>query len=358
MKYDPTKPFDLPLLPPSLNFRDERFIDSMLVARTELGELNGYAHALPDPLLLLSPAVIRESVASSSIENINTTMEEALQAQLFPEREQKKSDTEVLHYRDAIMWGYENLGKLPISTRLILGIHKNLLPDGSPGYRKMQNQIVNTGTNTVMYTPPPAHELPRLLGNWEKFVNNSDDRIDPLVKAAIAHYQFEAIHPFDDGNGRTGRILMIMQLIQSKLLSLPILYMSGYINKNRDEYYALLRAVRSEDARSDLIVYVLRGFHEQARETKLTLFKVMALLEKTREHVKLTHRKIYSSELVEAMFSLPFLTPVSLGKKLDVNYRTASRYLSELAKGKVLIESYVGKFHLYANVSLLKLLKP
>jgi Fic family protein len=184
MKYDSSKPFELPLLPPSLNFRDERFIDSMLNARTELGELNGYAHALPNPLLLLSPAVIRESVASSSIENINTTMEEALQAQLFPETEQKKSDKEVLHYRDAIMWGYENLDKIPISTRLILGIHKNLLPDGSPGYRKMQNQIVNTGTDTVVYTPPSAHELPRLLGNWEKFVNNSDDRIDPLVKVS------------------------------------------------------------------------------------------------------------------------------------------------------------------------------
>jgi Fic family protein len=221
----------------------------------------------------------------------------------------------------------------------------------------MQNQIINTGTNTIVYTPPPAHELPRLLGNWEKFVNNSDDRIDPLVKAAIAHYQFEAIHPFGDGNGRAGRILMIMQLIQSKLLSMPILYMSGYINKNRDEYYSLLRAVRTDDAWCDLIGYMLRGFHEQARETKLTLFKVMALLEKTREHVKLTHRKIYSSELIEAMFSLPFITPVTLGKKLDVNYRTASRYLSELAKGKVLIDSYVGKYHLYANVALLKLLK-
>src|SRR3989304_5011985 len=190
MKFDPTLPFDLPLLPPDLNFKHEQFVDIMLKTRTELGELNGYSYSLPNPLLLLSPAVIKESVASSNIENINSTMEEALQAQLFPETEQKKPDKEVLWYRDAIMWGFDNLKKIPISTRLILGIHKELLSDGSPGYRKTQNRIANSATGAVIYTPPHANELPRLLNNWEEFVNNEDDGIDPLVKAAVAHYQF------------------------------------------------------------------------------------------------------------------------------------------------------------------------
>ena len=356
MKFDPTQPYDLPLLPPELNFRHEQFVDVMLKTRTELGELNGYSYSLPNPLLLLSPAVIKESVASSNIENINTTMEEALQAQLFPEAEQKKPDKEVLRYRDAIMWGFENLKKIPISTRLILGIQKKLLPDQNPGYRKTQNQIVNNGTGAVIYTPPPANDLSRLLGNWELFVNNEGDGIDPLVKAAIAHYQFEAIHPFGDGNGRTGRILMVLQLIQQKLLSLPILYVSGYINKNRSEYYALLQAVRTNEGWHELILYMLKGFHQQAQETKTSLFKIMELLEKTREQLKEKHRKIYSAELVEAIFALPIITPVNLGKKLDVNYRTASRYLAELAKGKVLHESFVGRYHLYANKPLLKLL--
>jgi len=166
MKFDPNRPFDLPLLPPALNFRHERFVDIMLKTRTELGELNGYSYSLPNPLLLLSPAVIKESVASSNIENINTTMEEALQAQLFPEAEQKTSDKEVLRYRDAIMWGFKSLKKVPISTRLILGIHENLMPDQSPGYRKTQNHIANSSTGAVIYTPPPANELPRLLSNW------------------------------------------------------------------------------------------------------------------------------------------------------------------------------------------------
>lgn len=357
MKFDPTRPFDLPLLPPKMNFKHEQFVDVMLKARTELGELNGYSYSLPNPLLLLSPAVIRESVASSNIENINTTMEEALQAQLFSEAEQKKPDKEVLRYRDAILWGFENLKKIPISTRLILGIQKKLLPDKAPGYRKTQNQIVNSGTGTVVYTPPPANELARLLSNWEQFVNNEDDGIDPLVKAAIAHYQFEAIHPFGDGNGRTGRILMVLQLIQQKLLSLPILYLSGYINKNRSEYYKLLQAVRTDDGWHDLTSYMLKGFHQQAKETKTTLFKIMELLEKTRQHLKEKYRKIYTAELAEAIFAFPIVTPVNLAKRLDVNYRTASRYLAELAKGKILQESYVGRYHLYANKPLLRLLK-
>jgi Fic family protein len=357
MKFDPALPFDLPLLPPRMNFKHEQFMDVMLKTRTELGELNGYSYSLPNPLLLLSPAVIKESVASSNIENINTTMEEALQAQLFPEAEQKKPDKEVLHYRDAVLWGFENLKKMPISTRLILGIQKKLLPDESPGYRKIQNRIASSTTGEIVYTPPPANELPRLLNNWEQFVNNEDDGIDPLVKAAIAHYQFEAIHPFGDGNGRTGRILMVLQLIQLKLLSLPILYVSGYINKNRSEYYKLLQTVRTDAGWHNLILYMLEGFHQQAEETKTTVFKIMDLLEKTREHLKEKHRKIYSAELVEVMFALPIITPVNLGKKLDVNYRTASRYLAQLAKGKVLHESYVGKYHLYANKALLKILK-
>jgi Fic family protein len=357
MKFDPSRPYELPLLPPALNFRHEQFFDVMLKTRTELGELNGYSYSLPNPLLLLSPAIIRESVASSNIENINSTMEMALQAQLFPEAEQKRPDKEVLRYRDAIMWGFENLKKIPISTRLILGLQKKLLPEQNPGYRTTQNQIVRSGVRTIVYTPPPVNELPRLLSNWEKFVNNEGDGIDPLVKAAIAHYQFEAIHPFGDGNGRTGRILMVLQLIQQKLLSLPILYLSGYINKNRSDYYRLLQSVRTNEGWHDLIHYMLKGFHQQARETKMTLFRIMNLFERTRTHVKEKHRKIYSAELVEAIFALPIVTPVSLGKRLDVNYRTASRYLAKLAEGNVLQESYLGKYHLYANKGLLKLLK-
>jgi Fic family protein len=150
---------------------------------------------------------------------------------------------------------------------------------------------------------------------------------------------------------------MVLQLIQEKLLSLPILYVSGYINKNRSEYYRSLQTVRTDEGWHNWILYMLKAFHQQAQETKTTVFRIMELLESTRERLKEKHRKIYSAELVEAMFALPIITPVNLGKKLEVNYRTASRYLAELAKGRVLHESYLGKYHLYANKQLLKLLK-
>jgi Fic family protein len=356
MPFKSTQPFDLPLLPPSLDFRNEKFIDIMLKTRTELGELNGYSHSLPNPMLLLSPTVIKESVASSNIENINTTVEHVLQMQLFPEAEQRVPDKEVLRYSDAVYWGFDQLNKLPISPHLVLGIHKKLLPEAKHAYRTTQNAISNRTTGEVLYTPPPAQEISRLMGNWENFIH-ADDGIDPLIKSAIAHYQFEAIHPFDDGNGRTGRILIVLFLIEQKLLLLPTLYISGYINKNRSEYYRRLRQVSTDGKWVEFILYMLGGFQQQAKETKQTLLKLVAMLQETKELLREKHKKIYSADLVEALFAYPIITPVNLGKRLDVNYRTASRYLAELAKGRVLQESYVGKYHLFINRPLLDLLK-
>ena len=356
MSFDPTKPFAISLLPPPLNFKHERFIDIMLKTRTELGELNGYSYSLPNPMLLLSPTVLKESVASSSIENIKTTVERVLQMQLFPEAAQRQPDKEVLRYKEAVYWGFEQLKKLPISTRIILGIHKILLPQDKNSYRTDQNAIKNNTTGEILYTPPAANELSRLMGNLENFLHAEDD-IDPLIKCAVAHYQFEAIHPFDDGNGRAGRILMVLYLIEQKLLNLPVLFISGYINKHRTEYYRVLRAVSSDEKWNEFIVYMLKGFYSQAKETKEILLKLIDLLQRSKEMVKTKHKKIYSSDLVEALFAYPISTPVNLGKRLDVNYRTASRYLSELAKGKILQESYIGKYHLFINRPLLDLLK-
>ncbi len=355
MVFNPTRPYALPLLPPQLNFRHDKFIYLMLKTRTELGELNGYSHALPNPMLLLSPSVIKESVASSNIENINTTVERVLQMKLFPESEQRQPDREVLRYSEAVYWGFDQLKKLPISTRVVLGIHKKLLPDAKHAYRTTQNAISNATSAEILYTPPPAQEISALMGNWENFLH-AEDGVDPLVKCAIAHYQFEAIHPFIDGNGRTGRILIVLNLIEQRLLSLPILYVSGFINKNRGEYYQLLREVSSKDNWEDFIVFMLQGFYTQAKETKHLLFMLADMLEETKERVRSNHKKIYSADLVEALFAYPIVSPVSLGKRIDVNYRTASRYLAELTKAKVLEESYVGKYHLFLNRPLLELI--
>ena len=355
MSFDSSQAFDLPLLPPSLNIADQSLFDILLKARTELAELNGAVIALPNPMLLLSPAIVKESLASSEIENIHTTLEEALQNQLFPESEQRNPDKEVLRYREALLWGYAQLPNLPISTRLILGIHQQLLSSGGE-FRKQQNQIANTVTKEIIYTPPIAANIPALIGNWENFVNDDTQKIDPLIRAAIAHYQFEAIHPFTDGNGRTGRILMVLSLVQDKLLHLPVLYISGFINKNRAEYYRLLRAITTDADWYSFIKFFLHAFHQQALETKKMLFAVFMLYQKFLDQIKASHPKIYSADLVQQLFSYPILTPVSLGEKLDIHYTTASRHLHTLAEGGYLKSSKVGKYHFFINHQLMTIL--
>ena len=357
MSFNPTYPHNLNFLPPTVDCKSPVFTDLLLKARTELAELKGYSFSMPNPMLLISPAVIKESIASSNIENINTTIVNVLQNQLFPETEQTQPDKEVLRYRDAIMWGFENLKKVPLSTRLIVGIQNELIPSSRGNYRKTQNQIVNSTTKEVLYTPPEFLKIPDLIGNWEKFVNDERLDNDPLIKCAVAHYQFEAIHPFEDGNGRTGRILMVLGLIQDEIITMPILYISGFINDNRSEYYRLLRGITTHADWSSFIVFMLRGLYEQAKETKDTLFKIMSLYFEFKDNLKKGNKKIYSADLVDALFSYPIITPVKMAKELGLHYTTASRYLSQLVKKGFLKSQIYGKYHLFINDRLIKIMK-
>lgn len=354
MTFDPKKPNDLTLLPPEIDFSDPKFTKAILKAHTALAELKGYSFGMPNPLLLLSPAILRESIASSEIEDIHTTIIDALQNQLLPESERTKSDKEVLHYREAVLWGFAEMNKVSLTTRLITGIHERLRTK-EDGYRKQQNAIAVKSTGEILYTPPVITEIPRLISNWEKFAN-ADDEIDPLIKVAIAHYQFEAIHPFGDGNGRTGRILMVLQLIQSELLHWPILYISGYINNNRPEYYRLLREISTNSNWSGFILFILEGLRMQAIETKKALFDILQLFNKMKRQVRADHRKIYSADLIETLFAFPIITPVKLGKEMNVHYTTATRWLTELTAGGFLINQKLGKYQLYINKELIALL--
>lgn len=356
MSFDPTYPHQLALLPPQVPVSNMDFGDLLLKARVELAELKGASGQIPNPLLLIAPIVIRESVASSNIENINTTLADVLQWQLFPESEQRQPDKEVLRYREAMNWGFLNFEKYALSSRLITGIQSRLMPDGNGQYRREQNQIANLASRESLYTPPIASDIPALIGNWENFVNAMDESLDPLIRAAIAHYQFEAIHPFRDGNGRTGRILMVLQLIQSGLLQFPVLYVSGYINQNRSEYYRRLLAVTAEGKWHEFIEYMLTGFYEKARETREDLTKITRLLGEVKEQVKVQNKKIYSADLVEALFTYPVITPTKLASQLNKHYTTTSKYLVQLTEMGILKEAVVGKYHLFANHKLLKIL--
>ena len=284
-------------------------------------------------------------------------MESVLQQQLFPEIERRPADKEVLRYSSAMQFGFEKIAKLPLSNRLILGIHKQLLGENSTGYRTTQNRIVNSVTDEVLYTPPVAADVPRLIANWENYVNNDKDQTDPLIKCAIAHYQFEAIHPFGDGNGRTGRIMMVLHLVSEGLLDYPVLYISGYINKTRAEYYKLLRGVSVQKDWCAFIDYMLKGFYLQAADTKQQMMRVMELWRTTKENVRSELPKVYSAELVDALFSNPVVTPVRLGGILNVHYTTATRYLKQIEEKKFVRHQAMGKYQLYINDRLLKALR-
>jgi Fic family protein len=342
------------MLPPNIDWEEADLTNLLLQARTELAELKGFSHALPNPMLLMSSAILREAVASSNIENINTTVAQALQMQLFPEAQQREPDKEVLRYREAMLWGFAQLARLPISTRLLLGIQKQLLPD-SYGYRTTQNHIINSITGEVLYTPPAAIDIPGLMGNLENFIHQEGLELDPLIKVAITHYQFEAIHPFGDGNGRTGRILMVLQLLNEGILNYPILYISGYVNRHRSEYYRLLRQVSMNEDWLSFIRFMLTGFHQQAKSTRETFYAVMELYRQAKEEMQEKCPKIYSADLVDILFSFPVLTPGTLAEKLSIHRRTASRYLEELRKNELLADELVGKYHLYINRSLISL---
>ncbi|TGN02878.1 Fic family protein [Leptospira dzoumogneensis] len=357
VSFHPEIPYDLPELPPALDLEAPNFLKLIAKARTELGELKGFASALPNPMLLLSPAIIKESVASSNIENINTTVSHVLQQSLFPEYERNDYDKEVLRYRNAVELGFYELRRFPISYRLIEKVHKELMSGKESGFRKLQNKIVNSNTGEPIYTPPIASKIPELLSNLERFLNEDKDGIDPLLKCAISHYQFEAIHPFLDGNGRTGRILMVLYLIQTKILSLPILYISGYINNNRSKYYELLSDVSRNGNWEQFLEFMLNAFYLQARSTKNLLFKIIELYQTYKTEISADRPKLAKSGIVEAMFSSPVLSPVSLAERINVHYTTATRYLAELKDAKYLVDMNYGKYHLFINKVLLDLLQ-
>lgn len=355
MSFFATQPFELPALPPQVQFDTPALQKAVLAARVELAELNGYAHAIPNPLLLMSPWVIREAVASSEIENINTTILRAFQNQLLPEERRSLPDKEVLRYRDALIWGYENMGTIPLSGRLIRGMHAQLMAH-EEGFRRTQNFIQNSISGEIIYTPPPPSAIADLISNLEYFIHADTQGIDPLIKAALVHYQFEAIHPFTDGNGRTGRMLIVLQLIQNGILRLPILYISGFIIRNKPEYYRLLRGVSEHGHWEAFVSFMLEGFYKQAKATKQTLFAVMQYRETFRKSFKQKLPAIYDADLADTLFAQPIVTASKVAEQLDLHRTTASRYLQQMTEAGLLRLQPEGKNYFYIHHHLLGIL--
>lgn len=356
MPFNPLRPYNLPALPPKFDYKDSKFTELRINARVELAELKAYSVDMPNQLLLLSPAILKESIASSGVENINTTMMNVLENQLFPEQDQRPQDKEVLRYKDAVIEGFNSLSTYSLATRTILDIHKNLLTDSPGRYRNNGVQIQNNKTKEIIYTPPEAAKIHDLLNNLESFLHQNDE-IDPLIKASIIHYQFEAIHPFNDGNGRTGRILMVLFLLKKDLLHFPTLYISGYILKNRDEYYRLLLNITKDQNWTEYIEFMLTGFYLQAKETKNLLFRIKMEYASFKEVLKTQHKNIYNAiDLVDTLFAFPIITAAKLAERVGCTWETASTYLKTLKKAGLMSDKKMGKYHFYVNNKLIEIL--
>lgn len=352
MKFNPNEPHHLADLPPQIDFDTVQILKALKNASREIGELKGYCSSIPNPMMLMSMAVAKESVESSKIEDIHTTVENVLEGQILPENEIKGADKEVLRYREAMYSGYTLYKDTGLSTRTILGIHKKLMPDSS-GYRKQQNAIKNDRTGEKVYTPPLPTQINSHINQWEKFVNGEvETNLDPLIKCALAHYQFEAIHPFGDGNGRAGRILLSLQLVSEKLLDFPVLYVSGYLNRNRTEYYQTLMAVTERNDWESLVLFMLKGFETQATKTKSKLFTMMAEYEKLIETIKNNHSKMNAQATANHLFSFPVTNPTHFASALGIHFQTASKYLNELKDSGIVKDQKMGKNHFYYAVPL------
>jgi Fic family protein len=359
--FNPNKPYNsLPELPPKFDFEDVELLKLVNKANIALSNLNGTSRLLPNRSILLAPLSVKEAVASSGIENINTTVAEVFEAELFPDKIQSGPQKETLHYVEALKEGYEMLNKKEILTSNMLIKIQKIIYENNSGIRKVPGTVIAKGGSQmeIIYTPPEGFEIiSKKLANLEKYINTNSDDTDVLIKMAIAHYQFEAIHPFHDGNGRVGRILMILYLVLAQRLDLPILFLSGYILKNRAEYYKLLLGVTKDGNWKEFVKYILNGVIQQSDFTTEIIIKIEDEINRVKNLLSRKAPTISSIELIEFLFSNPFYTSKSIQEALDIHRNTASKYLSLLLDLKIIKEADSTKEKIYHNQKLLKLLE-
>jgi len=346
---------DLPILPPKKALETNAVLKRCITARAALAELKQAAELIPNPGVLINTLPLLEARASSAIENIVTTTDRLFQ---FRNEDQHADHAtrEALRYSYALLEGYKALKKRPLTTRTAEQICSAIRGVEMTVRRVPGTALGNEKTNRIVYTPPEGEDRIRtLLANWERFLHTASE-FDPLVRMAAAHYQFEAIHPFTDGNGRTGRVLNNLFLIEEGLLTLPILYLSRYIIHNKLDYYRRLLDVTVDDAWEPWLLYILQGVEETAIWTTAKIAAIRALSAHTIEYVRNKLPKTYSYELVNLIFELPYCRIANLREAGIAERQAASRYLKQLDQIGVLKETSAGKEKLFIHPKLMTLL--
>jgi Fic family protein len=348
---------DLPLLPPEADIETKNILRKTISAGRALAQLNGALQNLPNPTLFLDTIYLQEAKASSEVENIITTNDDLYQSLVAGKNIENSATKEVLCYKEALWLGLEELKTKPfITTNLCIKIVQ-CIKQNNASIRITSGTTLSNPQGEVIYTPPNGENIIReKMANLEKFINKNDN-IDPLIKMALMHYQFEAIHPFADGNGRTGRILLLLYLKLSGLLNIPAIYLSEYIIKNKTAYYQKLRGVTEKAEWENYILYMLDMIEKTSASGLERLNKITRVMDKTAEEIRKKLPKIYSKDLIEILFRLPYTKRQHLIDENIGNPKTAGNYLIALEENGFLKSVKIGKEKLYLNQQLLSILE-
>ena len=348
-----------PQLPLSVDLETKPILKKLTKAHQALAELKGITGIIPNQSILINTLSLQEAKDSSAIENIITTHDELYTSDVSAKKFTSHAAKEVYSYATALKNGYEKVKK----DKLLLNSHileiQETLENNKAGFRKLPGTALkNDQTGAVVYTPPQdAHQILSLMTNLEKFINNNKlSNQDPLVKMAVIHHQFESIHPFYDGNGRTGRIINILYLVQQGLLNTPVLYLSRYINQNKQKYYELLQAVRELAAWENWILYILEGIEQTSYKTVQLIQDIRDLMQHHKHKIRNELPKIYSQDLLNNLFKHPYTKIEFVMEELQIHRNTASKYLEELTQVGLLDKHKIGKDSFYLNTSLFNLL--
>lgn len=326
-----------------------------ITARAALAELKQAAELIPNQAMLINTLPLLEARASSEIENIVTTTDELFR-HVGNEAQANPATKEALRYSRSLFEGFKALKQYPLNTRTAEQVCTTIKGVEMSVRRTPGTTLKNDGTGETIYTPPEGETLLRdLLANWERYLHNETE-LDPLIRMAVGHYQFEAIHPFNDGNGRTGRVLNSLFLIQENLLTLPILYLSRYIIQNKADYYRLLLQVTRDQNWEPWMLYIIKGVEETASWTTAKIATIRTLSDHTTDYVRASLPKVYSHELVSLLFELPYCRISSLTEAGIAKRQTASQYLKQLVEIGVLTEKDAGKEKVFIHPKLMLLL--
>lgn len=354
---DPARSYnELPALPPQADIETRALLKACIEARTALAELKQAAGHLPNPAVLINVIPILEAQASSEIENIVTTTDELFRYAADANGAESQATREALRYRSALYEGFLSLRQRPLCTNTAELVCTRIKAVDMQVRRVPGTALANHQTGEIIYTPPEGEDRLRgKLANWERFIHDHQD-IDPLIRMAVAHYQFEAIHPFTDGNGRTGRVLNLLMLVEQGLLDQPILYLSRYLIRHKADYYRLLLAVTLERRWQEWIAYMLDAVAETARWTTAKIEAIRTLEQRARDYIRTQRPKSYTRELVEVIFNQPYcriqnVVDAGIGQR-----QAAARHLRALVEIGVLREQRVGKEILFLHPAYLRLL--